>query len=395
MKKCMVFVLLLLTAKLQAQWVQRSVYADSVLGWIKVYNWKGATKPIKIDHRNYSITQLSICDTFANWMQRSYTPKGCLADVRKAVSEKLTAYNQDTKSMPQSYGAYTKLYLDLKRGEDGKLVPFDNTGYMWNIMANGKIGDGIQLISTPEQYYFYIPAFGEADVNDEFNVLAKKTLDLSQHPSLKKYICFFQPNGILTSHRMMVILCKDNKLPYVQITKGEYIDQMAKAVERKYTEEKDYAIKSWPEGKVRSEALKAADERYHLRQAMLKKQRTKYKDRLNENASIFTNQPSAYLEQYDDLFEGNDVQNIRKIPVYKYDPVKLEGCKKDQPQWIAIFWDIFPGYQQERSLNNYDYWALGEMHKSILQKFNFDFVYNFFFDPEKVKGKAYMPLKPL
>jgi len=32
------------------------------------------------------------------------------------------------------------------------------------------------------------------------------------------------------------------------------------------------------------------------------------------------------------------------------------------------------------------------LHKSILDNFNFDYLYNFFFDPEKVKGQVYKPL---
>lgn len=393
MKQALIFLQLLCAFRINAQQVPRSLYADSTPGWIKVYYWKGAKKSLQIDHRNYSIAQLSICDSFANWMQMSYLPKGSIADVKKNVSEKLTAYNQNTRSMPQAYGAYTKLYLSLKRGADGKLVPFENDNYVWNIMANGKIGDEIQLISTPEQYYFYIPAFGVADEKAEFSLLAKKNLDVSLHPQLKKYIAYFQPNGIGTSHRMVVILSKNNQLPYVQISKGEYIDQMNAAVERKFTEDKNYAIKGWPEGKVRNEMIKLAEEKYQKRLAILKNQKAKYKDRMNEKASIFTNQPSPYLEQYEDLFEGNELLNIRKVPVYKYDPVKLDASKKDHPQWIAIFWEIIPNYNIERTSNNYQYWALRNMHESILQKFNFDYVYNFFFDYEKVKGKPYLPVK--
>jgi hypothetical protein len=33
------------------------------------------------------------------------------------------------------------------------------------------------------------------------------------------------------------------------------------------------------------------------------------------------------------------------------------------------------------------------MHESIINNFNFDYVYNFFFDPEKVKGQHYKPLR--
>ena len=34
-----------------------------------------------------------------------------------------------------------------------------------------------------------------------------------------------------------------------------------------------------------------------------------------------------------------------------------------------------------------------DMHESILNNFNFKYVYDFFFDPQKVKGQAYKPLR--
>ena len=33
------------------------------------------------------------------------------------------------------------------------------------------------------------------------------------------------------------------------------------------------------------------------------------------------------------------------------------------------------------------------LHESIINNFNFGYVYNFFFDPEKVKGQPYKPLR--
>ena len=41
---------------------------DKVLGWMKVYDYKGATTPITHDHRVYSPAQLSIAQLFAHGM---------------------------------------------------------------------------------------------------------------------------------------------------------------------------------------------------------------------------------------------------------------------------------------------------------------------------------------
>jgi len=58
------------------QQIPKSELEDQVLGWIKVYDYKGAAKPITVDTRVYSPAQLSIAQLFANWIQASCLPKG-------------------------------------------------------------------------------------------------------------------------------------------------------------------------------------------------------------------------------------------------------------------------------------------------------------------------------
>jgi hypothetical protein len=100
--------------------------------------------------------------------------------------------------------------------------------------------------------------------------------------------------------------------------------------------------------------------------------------------------PSNY--DYIDMTNGYDMFTRTKIeespysvrqvfPVYKLASNTYELCKKDQPQWILVTWNWFTG-------------DVGElyMHESIINNFNFDYIYNFFFDPEKVKGQPYKPL---
>ena len=106
-----------------AQAINPRSIEDQVLGWIKIYDYKGATLPLKADQRVYSPAQLSIAQLFANWMQASYLPTGALGDVVRIRNEKLGPYNQNTAALPQSYGAFAKLYTELKYGVNKKLVP--------------------------------------------------------------------------------------------------------------------------------------------------------------------------------------------------------------------------------------------------------------------------------
>src|SRR5690348_13463407 len=96
MKKIFLYCLFCLSTRLSsAQSIPPSSIEDSVIGWTKIYHFKGVSQPMKVDTKMYSAAQLSICDSFANWMQASYVPKGGLGDLKKRVTGKLGPYNQN------------------------------------------------------------------------------------------------------------------------------------------------------------------------------------------------------------------------------------------------------------------------------------------------------------
>jgi hypothetical protein len=340
---------------------------------------------MKVDDKLYSAAQLSIADSFANWIQASYIPKGGLGDVSRTVSKKLGLYDQNDAALPQTYGAYAKTYLELKYDSSRKMVPATDSHLVWSIRANAVFGEPVQMLNTPTQYYFLIPLFGEpigADKENEENRIRQR-YDLSSHPTLKRYITYFnlQTYSSVFANASYVLLSKDNKLPFIKITKGEYLDKLAGAIERKYINEKESAIKSWPDGNARTNALRDADNRYQKRLSVLKNILAKYKSRLQETAVIFELQPTEFLENNPDMFEDNGL-NGHRFPVYKIDPVMAELSKTDKPQWILVTWD-----------GNITEPVAKQQHEAIINNFNFDYVYNFFFDPEKVKGQPYKPLR--
>ena len=155
----------LLTVPAWTQSIPRSEADGRVFGWMKIYDFKDATAPLTVDHRVYSTAQLSIANKFANWIQQSYVPVGGLGDVIRFASEKLTANNQYTKSLPQSDGATAKIYTDLKYGAGGKVELVATDHFLWSVSANGVYGEPAILLSTPEQYYFTLPKFSEQGTN--------------------------------------------------------------------------------------------------------------------------------------------------------------------------------------------------------------------------------------
>lgn len=368
------------------QAVPASAIADTVIGWMRPYTAPAARKPQKVDDKVYSPAQLAIADALATWMQASYMPKGALGEMRVIASGKLGLYNQADAALPQSYGALAKSYLELMYDANRKLVPLTDAHYKWRVVANGLgFGEPLSLLNTPTQFYFLMPLFGEPIVggSEDEEARFRRRYDLSGHPVLKRYITYFnlQTYSSQYANSSNVLLCKDNKLPFVTITKAEYLDKLAEAVERKYAEDKAYATKSWPVGNARTSALADADAKYGKRRDVLESARRKYQNRLTETAEVPSLQPTALLENNPDIFDEQR-SSARRYPVYKIDPATAELAKSDNPQWILVSWDADPNEARGKHL-----------HDAILNNFDFDYVYNFFFDPAKVKSQPYKPLR--
>jgi hypothetical protein len=362
-----------------AQQIPRQDLADKVLGWMKIYNFAAARPPVTIDAKHYSAAQLAIADSFANWIQASYVPKGALGDVVRTVSGKLGLYNQNDAALPQTYGASARTYFQLKYDSGGKIVPYDASHLTWSITANGVIGEPLMVLNTPSDYYFLMPRFSRPAPPARPET---RRYDLSNHPSLQPYITYFNdPEKSMNVAGTYVLLSKDNKLPFVTITKGEYLDKLAGAIERRYAKEKAAAIQGWPEGNARASALKDADARYQKRLNVLDSNREKYRSLLQTAAAVSSLQPSELLENQVDVFEGSGAASER-YPVYKIDPVMAELAKGDKPQWIRVYWDgdlLDPVGKQQAD--------------AIVNNFNFAYLYDFFFDSEKVRGQPYKPLR--
>jgi hypothetical protein len=81
------------------------------------------------------------------------------------------------------------------------------------------------------------------------------------------------------------------------------------------------------------------------------------------------------------VFERNGGTAMR-LPVYTIDPRLAELCKTDAPQWIVMSWTAQLNDPVSRSL-----------HQAILNNVDVEYIYNYFFDPGKVKGQPFKPLR--
>ena len=380
----LIIVLFLAGSSSYSQTISRQSIQDSIIGWMKVYNFKGIKESKKVDDKLYTAAQLSLCDSFANWIQASYIPKGGLGDVKKSVSEKLGQYNQHTAAKPQSYGAYAKIYVSLKYNSSHKMVPENNLGTFWTIYANEVPGWAIPYICTATQYYFTMPSYESSFGGEEET---RKIHDMTNLANIKPYISFWVKDIEAGGGTDYVLLCKDNKSPFIKITKGEYLRALESAIPKYYLAEKKKISEAEQGNQHRiAVSVKLLDEKIGRITDGLKNNKEKYKDRLDELATS-KSQPSLIdLGNGMDVFTGQGLSDPESIsgtmPVYKVDPQIAELCKKDKPQWILVSWWWSPQDPVEKY-----------MHESIINNFNFEYVYNFFFDSEKVKGQPYKPLR--
>ena len=357
--------------------IPSSVLEDQVLGWIKVYDYKGATLPIKLDARVYSPAQLSIAQQFANWMQASYLPKGALGDVIQIRNAKLSPYNQTTAVWPNAYGALAKLYMQLMYDASKKIVPLTSDSVNWGMEANGFYGDPVDVISTPQRAYFTLPSFEQQGHGTELDQAA----DVSRHPVLKQFPTRFVRDS-RTGNKRVVVLTKDRRHPFVTVTKGEYLQALEAAVLRKYADETQKIARDNKDNQKSIDYFMGYLNTNHAKRlAVLKSNKEKYSARLQEPAEIWTLQPTVLLENYADVFEGNG-GTPKRLQVYTIDPRVVELCKTDAPQWIVIYWTAHLNDPISLSL-----------HEAMLNNFNFQYVYDYFFDPDKVKGQPYTPLR--
>ena len=185
-----------------------------------------------------------------------------------------------------------------------------------------------------------------------------------------------------SGNRKYVIVTKNHQLPVVKVTRGQYLDALGAAVARRRASELKRlteANRGRPEEVDRW--MKIEDTNTAKRVAVLDANRQKYRNRLQETAEIHSDQPSVIIENETDVFEGSG-GSPKRLTVYAIDPKMMELSKTDAPQWIVISWTAHLNDPISLSL-----------HQAMLNNFNVQYLYDYFFDPDKVKGQPYKPLR--
>ncbi len=393
MKKIILIALVAVSITSQAQ----PVYIDRIgfklesiddidIGWMEIRKHTAAPKGKQLGNRIYSAKQIDNCQKFIEWMQQSYLPKGCLGNATyyqnhiptfSGTNSRLgNAINMHAQALPLMYGAQTKVHMFLKKDAQGKFVPQTGHGDYWYIEANQLqyISNPVSFISSPDEYYFVMPDYSSHSKGySADDKAASNLMGFANHKNIAGYKHFYIPHS-----QYVVIITKDNEeLPFEKITIGEFFTQ---------------AEKQLP---VWQKTDPTSAENFALAQKNLARLKEKYKNKWNDIAELRLSGTDINLysfinatEGYDDMFDNKDIYGKEGIhttfPILKVKKTAIALCKTDQPQWLVIRWTM--------SMPNQQYNI--HLHESVLNNFNFEYAYDYFFNPEKVKGQTYKPLRP-
>lgn len=359
--------------------------ADIDIGWIKIYTRPTAAKGKTLGNRIYSDNQIGFCHQFVEWMQQSYLPKGCLGDAGvyqnyipkfSGTNSRLgNAINQHMAALPHLYGAFTKMYMFLKKDVQGKYTPQNSFAEFWRIEANQleHISKPVSFISSAEEYYFVLPDFtSHSKGYDADDKAASNLLGFANHKNIEGYKHFYIPGKTIDDNsHYVVIMTKDNKpLPFEKITIGEFFTQ---------------AEKQFP---VWQTINPTSSENFALAKKNLARLKDKYKNKWNDIAGLELSGTDINLftfvnltEGYNDMFDKEGAHTT--FPILKVSKQALALCKTDQPQWLVIRWTTG---MPNQAFNLH-------LHESVMNNFNFAYAYDYFFNPGKVKGQPYKPLR--
>lgn len=314
---------------------------DSLIGWWDNDHFDNALKPTTDPVQK---KRIAIDDQIVSWMKKTYTPVGGLGTVTR-------------QNLANSFGVYFMVWnvsfeqpwLDAK----GHFRPIDEENTPFGFTVN-RIPSSYPVPflnkGAGAPFYFTWPP-------DGYGLEDKKGADPRIHPNVYKFI-----TRINEVHS--VYLAPNNQLPFVPVSIGEYLDAAAASLDKENqspTEVDRYrnAIHKWKE---------------------------KYKNNLADAAILHNMQPTIISDFFGDMdpFAITNIERDQKhyYPLYKVPAEVMAKCKSAEPQWIAVWFR----YQTKESGTQ-----LYEMYRALTENLNYDYIYNYFFDPEKVKNIPYTP----
>lgn len=377
-------------------WYDSKDIENVEMGWMSVMQFKEAAKPFSKNGWTYPVTQIDFSRTIVSWWQESYLPKGLLGEMRLSVlapdpalpiSNSSYDFNEAEKSnrlaLPNTYGAYARLHKCVVKTATHKFWPMSgNLCYVnWNIMANNVelISKQLVYLSSADEYYCIQPRYtqGMKGADKEWTPKYANFGNFTNSPNLKKYDHYYVPGQQLGSDGgfYVVIMTKDGKpLPFEQVTIGEFLNRLEKRLPMMYAIQKN-SVKL-------ENLLGKAQNGLRILKDQFKNQLGDYvylKD-INNNidcltlSSIEENKPVYWLKTQATTQTSTGWTDTN-FPLLRLKKGVKEACATTGPQWII--------FRLDASLEH-TYAGEADLMENFVSRFNYDYVYNYFFGKDKV-----------
>lgn len=353
-----------------------------------IFTWK-ATPKLNVSSypRNFLPAQLKYPELFSKWLQKSYIPLGAL-DFSYAIAEP----NKKEEVQPYGTGINAAMWRAMWDNSGNKVVKQPHSENAIFIITNNIIdAEPIDMLTLPGRSVFVrrSPNIEKAfEGSSERSNKMVRALQLEKHPQIGKYIIqYYGCDGDGCQPLVAVYLAPNNRLPVRQLTRGEVLDMCEQAIgteaekrrEKIRTENRAYGLAA------QQKWVKNFDDETLPRwKSNLHKLREKYKGTLFQLAEMNHSNGiwMSNFETYNDIFDTEDARRLKRntYGIYTYEEDVLQKSKKDQPLWICISWK-----PADFQYNPYE----REIHRSMITHFNFDYVYDYFFNPERVRAKPY------
>lgn len=381
-KATILFCLLFMTINSFGQRDKSSQLEDSIFTWKPVPKLNASSYP-----RTFSPAQLKHPELFAQWLQKSYIPIGAL-DFSYAIAEP----NKKDEVQPYGSGINAAMWRAMWDKAGTKVVKQPHSENSIYIITNNIIdAEPVPMLTIPGRAVF---TRRSPDIEKAFagssqrrNQLVRQ-LKLENHPQIGKYIIqYYGCDGDGCQPLVAVYLTPNGKLPIRQLTRGEVLDmcEQAMTAEAEKRREKIRAENRTYGKEAQQKWVKKFDDETLPRwKENIQKLKSKYQQSLSTPAEL-RNPNGIWIsdfETYNDIFDTEDAKRFKDNTycIYTYEEGVLQKSKQDQPLWICISWkptDIqYQPYERE-------------IHHSMVNHFNFDYVHDYFFRPESIKNKPY------
>ena len=369
-----------------AQQSKDAALEDSIFTWQKYMPLKPSAYP-----RPFTPYQQKLPDVFMEWVRKSYIPIGAI-DKSFAIAEP----DKKEDVSPYAVGINAEMWKATWDNTGKKVIRTPHSSNPVYILTNHILdAEPVRMLTIPGRSVFMrrSPEIEKAfkGSSERINAFVKQ-LQLENHPQIGKYIIqYYGCDGDGCQPRVAVYLAPHNKLPIRQLTRGEVLDMIERAIPSEITVAKN-KLKSTYGHRPQSlqEEYKRFDETVLPKwKTNLEKLKKQYSNSLQVPAELKNSNGIAMINIYngDDIFDTEDAQRFKNntYGIYTYEDGVLQKSKQDQPLWVCIGW-------QPTDINQSPYSR--EIHRSMVTHFNFDYVYNHFFAPEKNNKQPYVLLNP-